>query len=102
MEIDTGSPLGEVYLDSLLAAQLRAAGWLLMLLVIGVGSLPILFFVVPDLVEVTLLGAPLPWLVLGVAVYPFLLALGWGFIRRVEGNERAFVDLMGRDGSRSR
>jgi len=93
VDIEAESPLSEVYLDSLLAAQLRLAGRTLLVLALAVGSLPLVFFVVPDLVEVTPLGIPLSWLLLGVGVYPLLLLLGWRFVVRAERNERDFVDL---------
>lgn len=35
----------------------------------------------------------LPWLVLGVLVYPLLLALGWYAVRQSERNEEAFRDV---------
>ena len=43
-----------------------------------------------------LLGVPLPWLLLGVAVYPWLLVLAWWYVRRAERNEAAFVELVER------
>ena len=33
-------------------------------------------------------------LLLGVLVYPWLLALGWIYVRRAEANERDFVSLV--------
>jgi hypothetical protein len=93
VDLRAESPLSEVYLDSLLAAQLRLAGRTLLLLGLAVGSLPLVFFVVPDLVEVTPFGIPLSWLLLGIGVYPLLLLLGWRFVVRAERNERDFVDL---------
>jgi hypothetical protein len=93
VDLRAESPLSEVYLDSLLAAQLRLAGRTLLLLGLAVGSLPLVFFLVPDLVEVTPLGIPLSWLLLGIGVYPLLLLLGWRFVVRAERNERDFVDL---------
>lgn len=93
VDIESESPLSEVYLDSLLAAQLRLAGRILLLLALTVGSLPAVFFVVPDLTEVAPLGIPLSWLLLGFGVYPLLLLLGWRFVVRAEANERDFVDL---------
>ena len=92
-EIDADSELGAVYMSSLLAAQLRLAGRVLLLLALGVGSLPLVFFVLPGLAEVRLAGLPLPWLVLGLGVYPVLLVLGWHYVVRAERNERDFVDL---------
>ncbi|MEI2636640.1 MAG: LytTR family DNA-binding domain-containing protein [Methylotenera sp.] len=38
---------------------------------------------------------PLAWLVLGVLVYPFLVLLGWVYVRRAESNERDFAELVG-------
>ena len=35
-----------------------------------------------------------PWLLLGVLVYPWLLLLGWRYVRRAEANERDFADLV--------
>ena len=93
IDIEAESPLSEVYLDSLLAAQLRLAGRTLLVLALTVGSLPLVFFVVPDLAEVSPFGLPLSWLLLGVGVYPVLLLLGWRFVVRAERNERDFVDL---------
>jgi hypothetical protein len=93
VDLGTESPLSEVYLDSLLAAQLRLAGRILLLLGLTVASLPLVFFVVPDLAEITPLGIPLSWLLLGVGVYPLLVLLGWRFVVRAERNERDFVDL---------
>ena len=93
VDLDAESPLGEVYLDSLLAAQLRLAGRVLLLLALAVGSLPLVFFLVPRLADVAPLGVPLSWLLLGVGVYPLLVLLGWRFVSRAERNERDFVDL---------
>jgi len=93
VDLEAESPLSGVYLDSLLAAQLRLAGRILLLLALGVGSLPLVFFVLPDLAEVTPFGIPLAWLLLGVGVYPLLVLLGWRFVVRAERNERDFVDL---------
>jgi hypothetical protein len=64
--------LGEVYLRSLLRAQLGLAARVLVLLALGIGSLTVLFVVVPWVLEVQLAGLPLAWLLLGVLTYPYL------------------------------
>ena len=56
-------------------------------------SLPLVFFVLPGLAERQLAGIPLPWLMLGLGVYPLLVLLGWRYVVRAERNERDFVDL---------
>ena len=37
---------------------------------------------------------PLAWLLLGVVVYPWLVLLGWAYVRRAERNERDFAELV--------
>jgi hypothetical protein len=38
----------------------------------------------------------LPWLLLGVLVYPAMLGLGWFYVRQAERNEHDFTDLVDR------
>ncbi len=92
-EIDALTRLGEVYVQSLMRAQLRLAGYVVLLLAASIGLLPVVFQLLP-VSHVHLLGIPLPWLLLGVAVYPWLLGLAWWYVRRAERNEAAFVDLV--------
>ncbi|GEP39243.1 hypothetical protein NPS01_29060 [Nocardioides psychrotolerans] len=94
-DIDDETRLGSVYLGSLLREQLRLAARTILVLVVTVGSLPLAFRVFPGLSEVTVLGIPLAWLLLGGLVYPFLVLLGWRYVRRAERNERDFADLLG-------
>ena len=93
-DLDTGTRLGGVFLGSLLREQLRLAAVVVVVLVLLVGSLPLLFHVAPGLASRQLLGLPVPWLLLAVGVYPVLLGLGWAFVRRAERNERDFADLL--------
>lgn len=81
-------------MGSLLREQLRLAVLILLALTTGVGSLPLLFHLAPDLAALRVLGVPLPWLLLGVAVYPFLVLLGWLYVRAAERNEHDFADLV--------
>ena len=93
-DIDDETRLGSVYLGSLLREQLRLALGILALLALTVGLLPLAFHLVPGLADVHVLGLPLGWLLLGVAVYPTLLLLGWVYVRRAERNERDFAELI--------
>jgi hypothetical protein len=93
-QIDEETQLGEIYLRSLLREQLRLSGISLLALAVGIGSLPLLFWLAPGLSEVRLLGFPLPWLLLGIAVYPFLVLIGWRYVRAAERNEEGFTDLV--------
>jgi len=93
-DIDEQTELGEVYLRSLLREQLGLAVRILAVLAVTVGSLPLLFHLVPDLALIGLLGLPLAWLLLGLLVYPWLFLLGLRFVRRAEGNEHDFALLL--------
>lgn len=94
-DIDAETRLGSVYLTSLLGEQLRLAARTILVLVLTVGSLPLAFLVAPGLSDVHVLGIPLAWVLLGGAVYPLLVLLGWRYVRRAERNERDFADLLG-------
>lgn len=93
-QIDAQTRQGEIYLRSLVREQLRLAALVLATLVLGLGSLPVVFWLAPGLADVRLLGVPLSWLLLGVLVYPFLLVVGWLYVRACERNERAFAALV--------
>jgi hypothetical protein len=94
-EIDAGSAVGEVYMRSLLREQRRLAMRVLAVLAVSVAGLPALFYVWPALSEQRLVGVPLAWALLGLLVYPWLLFLGWRFLRRAEQNEQDFEELVG-------
>ena len=95
-EIDAQSDLGEVYMSSLLRAQLRLAALVLVALLVLVAGLPVCFALAPALETVQVLGVPLPWVLLAFAVYPVLFALGWVYVHAAERNERDFADVVDR------
>ena len=94
-DVHEQTPLGDVYLRSLLSEQLGLAGRVLAVVVLTLGLLPLVFHLAPGLADVDVFGLPFAWVLLGVAVHPFLLWLGWRYVRRVERNERYFADLVG-------
>ena len=94
--LDDSATVEEIYVRSLLRAQLRLALRLLGLVAAGAILVPLAFYLRPDLAQRTVLGLPLAWVVLGVAVYPFLFAVGWRYLRGAERNERDFADLVRR------
>jgi putative solute:sodium symporter small subunit len=95
-EIDAQTDLGEVYMSSLVRSQLRLALLVLAALAVLVAGLPLLFTVAPALVDVHVVGVPLPWLLLAAGVYPVLLLLGWLYVRAAERNERDFAEVVER------
>lgn len=93
-EIDESTGVGEVYMRSLIRSQLRAALTVATTLLLSIGALPLVFLTFDSVTDFTLWGVPLPWLVLGVAVYPGLFVLGWLYVRQAERAERDFADLV--------
>ena len=93
-EIDESTGIGEVYVRSLVRSQLRAALTVITTLMLTLGSLPIVFWLLEDLRELSVLGIPLPWVVLAIAVYPGLFLLGWLYVRQADKSERDFVALL--------
>jgi hypothetical protein len=93
-EIDAQTEVGEIFVRSLLHAQLRTAAATLGLVALLVGSLPLVFALWPGLVSHELLGMPVPWVVLAFGVYPVLLLLGVAHVRRTERIEDDFTDVV--------
>ncbi|EFQ82048.1 hypothetical protein HMPREF0063_12756 [Aeromicrobium marinum DSM 15272] len=93
-EIDETSGVGEVYVRSLVRTQLRAALTVVSTVLLTVGVLPLAFALSDDLSEARLFGVPLPWLVLGVGVYPGLILLGVLYVRFATRAERDFAALV--------
>jgi hypothetical protein len=93
-EIDESTGIGEVYVRSLVRSQLRAALTVITTLMLSLGALPVVFWLLTDLNRLSILGIPLPWIILGVAVYPGLFLLGWLYVRQADKSERDFAALV--------
>lgn len=94
--LDEQDVVGDLLVRSLVRAQLGLAVRLGAVLACLLGGLPLLFAVLPATRDATVLGLALPWLLLGVLVYPVLCLGGWLYVRLAERNERDFVDLVER------
>ena len=118
-ELTEQTALGEIYLAALLRAQLRLglavlsvaalvladtrasadtdedrAGRDRMIALAETVGIPLLFLLVPQVAAVRLGPAPLPWVVVGLTLYP-VAALGARFyVAQCERLERDFVDLV--------
>ncbi|RYJ04909.1 MAG: hypothetical protein EON52_14320 [Actinomycetales bacterium] len=93
-EIDESTTIGELYVRSLVRSQLRAALTVVATVLLLVASLPLVFVLVDDVTTARLLGVPLPWLLLGVAVYPVLIVVAWLYVRQAERAEQDFAGLV--------
>ena len=96
-EIHAQTTIGEVYMRSLMRTQLRLG--LLVLAMVGLllAGLPAMFAAVPWLREVSVVGLPLPWLLLAVVVHPGLVLAAWWYCRQAERVERDFAELVESD-----
>ncbi len=94
--LDEQDLVGELLVRSLVRAQLLLALRLLTVLAVLLGGLPLLFAVVPATRDLVVLGLPLPWLVLGVLVYPALVVGGAVHLCLAERHEHDFVELVER------
>ncbi|MBD8042966.1 hypothetical protein H9638_03970 [Arthrobacter sp. Sa2BUA2] len=93
-ELDEQTEVGEVFLSSLIRSQLRlalvvAGGFGLILL-----GVPLLLAAVPQIGELAAFGIPVPWLLLGLGVYPLVIVSGALYVRSANRNEARFQDLL--------
>jgi hypothetical protein len=93
-ELAETTAVGEIYLRRLMRAQLGLS--LTALLSFGgvFAGLPLVIWLAPGLDDVQPFGIPLPLLVLCVAVFPVLLAVGIAYERRANALDAAFRDLV--------
>lgn len=77
-------------------AQRRLSLALLLGLAIVALGLPALLLGVPAVHEIAIGGIPLPWLLLGVLIYPFAIIVVLSYVRAAERLEREFAELFDR------
>lgn len=82
--------LSDTLLKGLIRAQLALALRLSIVVIAGLGGLPLLF-------SITNTHHIVPWVLLGVLAYPFLFLVGYAYVRLAEQNERDFTALVKRD-----
>jgi hypothetical protein len=94
VEVQEQTEVGDVLIRGLMRAQLGLALRLAGLTVGVLCAIPLVMAIFPDLADVTVVGIRLPWLVLGVGVYPMLLAVCWIYNRLADRNEQEFADMV--------
>ncbi|MBA4023755.1 MAG: hypothetical protein C0482_15465 [Gordonia sp.] len=94
VEVQEHTEVGDALIRGLMRAQLGLALRLGGLTLLVLGAIPLLAAIFPELSDVTVFGVRLPWLVLGVGVYPMLLAVCWVYNRLADRNEHEFADLV--------
>jgi hypothetical protein len=96
LDLEEQSPVGEALVRGLVRAQLAVAVRLSAVVAVGLGGLPLLFWVAPAIAQARVLGIALPWLLLGVLAYPFLFAVGYAYVNLAQRNEAEFAALVDR------
>lgn len=91
-ELEEQTSVGEALVRNLVRLQLRSAFLLFGVAVLTFTALPALFWSVPALGSAVIFGLRLPWLVLGVLPFPFVLLIGYLGARTAERHEREFLD----------
>ncbi|MEU4390369.1 hypothetical protein [Kribbella sp. NPDC023855] len=95
-EIDEQTRVGEVYMSSLIQSQLRLALAVVACAAVVLGGLPLLFLLIPATRTFAIFGVPLPWVLLGVAVYPVVYVAARIYVRQAERIETEFTEFVGR------
>jgi hypothetical protein len=93
-EVEEQTGVGEMLVRKLIKEQLTASVWLALVVAVTIGALPLVFAYVPAFGEVSLFGFRLPWLLLGFVAYPFMLLIGWLYVRLADRNEQDFMNAV--------
>jgi hypothetical protein len=93
-ELEDQTSVGEVLVRQLVRVQLMLSIRLMLLTVVVLGTIPVAFLLLPSLGTITIFGVRLPWLLLGLAVYPFFVAVAWSYNRGAERNEQDFAEMV--------
>ncbi|GAA3860791.1 hypothetical protein GCM10022243_28670 [Saccharothrix violaceirubra] len=95
-ELEEQTSVGEKLIRDLIRTQLRSAFSLGLGLLGFFALLPVVFYALPQLAEVELVGVRLPWLVLGLLPFPLCYTVGYAYRRLAETNEQDFVNSVDR------
>ncbi|MBK9476932.1 MAG: hypothetical protein IPL94_12115 [Tetrasphaera sp.] len=93
-DLDEQTTLGDVYIDGLIRAQRRLSLRVLAVLVASLIGLPLLLWEVPSIRTMTLASVPLPWILIGVAIYPATWSLARWYARATERLEADFIAVV--------
>lgn len=93
-ELGEATSHGQLYVDRLRAAHLTLSGVALVAFGGLVGALPLVALALPSLEAQSLLGVPLPVLLL-LAPYPVFIVIGAVYARRADGLDATFAALVG-------
>lgn len=95
-DLDEQTELGEVYLSGLMRAQFRLAATIIGMGVMGLGGMPLTFFLVPATRDARLFGVPIAWLLVAGLIYPATFLIAAHYVRRATRIEADFTELVKR------
>lgn len=93
-EIDDQTRVGKVYVRALIRTQLLLGLSTVALVVLPLVLMPLVFGAWPAVRRLEVGPMPLWWLLLGILVYPAILAVGWWYVRQADRTEKQFTDLV--------
>jgi hypothetical protein len=96
MDIDEQTGLGELYMAALIRTQWRLSVSVLASATVMIGGLPLLFLLMPATLTLHVGPIPLPWLILGVLLYPAIWLVARYYVRQSDQVEREFTELVRR------
>ncbi|MBV8932139.1 MAG: hypothetical protein JOZ47_22725 [Kutzneria sp.] len=96
VELEEQTSVGEHLVRTLVRAQLRTALMMTMLVVAGMTSLPMLFYLLPAFADFSVFGVRLSWVLLVLVPYPLMYGVGAWYVRRADRHEQDFVNMVDR------
>ncbi len=91
-EVQEGTAVGELLRRDLIRSQLKVTLRFAVLTAFVLGSLPAVLVLLPEVGRFHVLGLRVPWLLLGLLVYPFLVGVAWRYTRVADRVEQNFAD----------
>ena len=96
-ELAESTAVGHLFLASLMRSQLGLSLRVLTVFVSLFLGLPLLFYFEPGISDYRVFDISLPWLILGVGMYPLLIALAWVYNRSANRIDDEFISLLGQN-----
>ncbi len=93
-EVEQLTDAGEEMVNKLVRTQLTLAVTLMVFTAMVLGAIPLAFLLVPSLGTTSVFGLRLPWLLLGLAVYPLFIAVAWFYNHSADRNEQKFTEMV--------
>ena len=91
-EVQEGTAVGDMLRRDLIRSQLAVTLRYAAFAALVLGVLPALFTLLPEVGRLDVFGLRVPWLILGVLMYPFLVGVAWRYCHAADRREQDFAD----------